>query len=144
MKAFVTNSVAAAAAIARPPNGRGSKWKPTTSPRLAAPIPLRKLRRSVRVSMIVMSALQSLCRFVDGRADPVVGRAAADISAHGRIDIGVGRFRSLLQKRRRRHQLPGLAITALRHVERDPGRAEGFRLTARDAFDGYDFTAFEG
>ena len=50
-----------------------------------------------------------------------IGRAAADVAAHGVVDVGVGRLRVLLEQRRRRHDLAGLAIAALRHLQLDPG-----------------------
>src|SRR5215207_5237277 len=68
-----------------------------------------------------MSRSQSLGGFLHGAANAVVGGAAADIAAHRRVDVRIGRFAILGQEADSRHDLPGLAIAALRHVELDPG-----------------------
>src|SRR5438067_353630 len=57
---------------------------------------------------------------VDRFADALIGAAAADVG-HRFVDVLVGRPRLLLQERRRRHDLAGLAVAALRHVDRGPG-----------------------
>src|SRR5579863_8164926 len=57
---------------------------------------------------------------VDCAADGVVGPAAADVSAHGFVDITVGGMAGLAEQRDRRHDLAGLAVAALRHVFLDP------------------------
>src|SRR5712692_6527356 len=56
---------------------------------------------------------------VDGRANALVGPAPADVR-HRVVDVLVGRLRIALQQRRRGHDLSGLAVTTLRHVERRP------------------------
>src|SRR4051812_22980858 len=48
-------------------------------------------------------------------ADALAGAAATDVG-HRLVDVLVGRVRLLLQQRRRRHDLAGLAVAALRHV----------------------------
>src|SRR6266545_1438250 len=58
------------------------------------------------------------------RPDALVGTAPADVG-HGVVDVLVGRLRFPLQQRRRGHDLPGLAVAALRHVERGPGLLHG-------------------
>ena len=60
-------------------------------------------------------------RAVDGRADALVGAAAADVAGHRGVDVGVGGLRLRGEQRRGRHDLAGLAVAALRHVELDPG-----------------------
>src|SRR5579864_4637246 len=57
---------------------------------------------------------------MDGLADALIGAATADIG-HRLLDVLVRRLRLLLQKRSRRHDLAGLAITALGNVDRGPG-----------------------
>src|SRR5262249_21012678 len=52
---------------------------------------------------------------LDGLADPQIGPAAADVAGHRTVDVGVGRMRVLGEQRRRRHDLAGLAVAALRH-----------------------------
>src|SRR6185437_11361740 len=70
---------------------------------------------------------------LDRRADALIGAAAADVAAHGEIDVGVGRLGGLGQERRGAHQLPGLAVAALRHVQLHPRRLQ--RVIAAEAFD---------
>src|SRR5687768_9677974 len=53
---------------------------------------------------------------VDRLADARIGAAAADVAVHGGIDVRVRRVRLLLEQRRGRHDLSGLAIAALRDV----------------------------
>ena len=57
---------------------------------------------------------------LDGRADALIGAAAADVAGHRRVDLGVGRMRLLGEERRRLHDLPDLAVAALGDVGRDP------------------------
>src|SRR5882672_732674 len=59
-------------------------------------------------------------RVLDRRANLVVGSAAADVAAHGLVDVGVARRAVLRDERSRAHDLAGLAIAALRHVILDP------------------------
>jgi len=59
-------------------------------------------------------------RHVYGRSYALVRAAAADIG-HRRVDVLIGRLRILCQQRRSGHDLPGLAIAALGHVELQPG-----------------------
>ena len=53
------------------------------------------------------------------------------------ISASVG-LRVLLQERHRRHDLPGLAVAALRHVLGEPGLLHGMPAVGRQAFDGGD------
>ena len=62
---------------------------------------------------------------MDGLADALVGAAAADVAAHGVVDVGVGGFRFLREQRDRGHDLAGLAVAALRNVFLDPGLLHG-------------------
>src|SRR5271154_6600137 len=71
---------------------------------------------------LVMSRSRSL---LDGGANAGIGPAAADVAVHRAVDVGVGRMRRLLQKRRGLHDLASLAIAALGHVERPPGLLHG-------------------
>src|SRR5205814_3879055 len=68
---------------------------------------------------------RAACRRVAGRqvhglADPLIGPAAADIG-HRRVDVRVGRLGIFLQQRCGGHDLAGLAVAALRYVDRGPG-----------------------
>src|SRR3954469_11879274 len=82
-----------------------------------------------------MSRSQGLGGFLHGAANALVGGAAAEIAAHRRIDVRVGGFAVLGQEADRRHDLPGLAIAALRHIELDPGVLNRLRDLAADALD---------
>ena len=52
---------------------------------------------------------------LDRLANADIGAAAADIARHRCVDIGIIRVRGTVEQRRRRHDLAGLAIAALRH-----------------------------
>lgn len=55
------------------------------------------------------------------RMNRVIGATAAEID-HRRVDLRIGRLGRLLEQRRRRHHLAGLAVTALSDLILDPGR----------------------
>src|SRR3954467_6003712 len=74
---------------------------------------------------------------VDRFADALIGAAAADVG-HRRVNVLVGRPRVLLQERRRRHDLAGPAVAALRHVDRRPGLLHRMRRVRRKPLDGDD------
>src|SRR5476649_2621226 len=71
---------------------------------------------------------------VDGGADPLIGTAAADVAAHGVVDVGVGGRLVRLEQRGGAHDLPALAVAALRHVD----------LVRLHRFDGGDLLADGG
>src|SRR5262245_44586657 len=98
---------------------RRGRPKPRSNPPPAAPVATRKLRLS-------MGHLRSC--LLDGCTNARVGAATADVAGHGAVDIGVARLRLCREQRARRHDLAGLAITALNHIEREPG---GLDLPAR-------------
>src|SRR5260370_17046332 len=70
-----------------------------------------------------------------GRPDAVIGAAPADIG-HRFVDVLVGRFRRSFEQRRRRHDLTGLAIAALRDVDRRPRFLYGMRAGGGGAVEG--------
>src|SRR5438105_11390346 len=81
--------------------------------------PLRTPRRLTFSMKYVMS--RSRGSQADSCLDALITAASTDVAGHGGVDLvgrGVGR---LCQKRRRLHDLPGLAVAALRHVYRPPG-----------------------
>ena len=65
---------------------------------------------------------------------------------HVRVDLRVGRLRSACKQRRRAHDLPGLAVTALRDVLFDPGLLHGRQRRAlrRQTLDRRDLLADRG
>src|SRR3989442_14970985 len=95
----------------------GPVLKPTRSPPPSAALALRNCRRE---RSTVMSG-PFLGRVLDSLADSHISAAAADVPRHGGVDIAIGRVGVGREQRRRGHDLAGLAIAALRHLERDPG-----------------------
>src|SRR4029077_10237332 len=72
---------------------------------------------------------------LDGGGDALVGAAAADIPAHRAVDLVLGRVLAGGEKRRGLHDLTGLAIAALRHIQGAPGllhRVVALRIEALD------------
>jgi len=75
---------------------------------------------------------------VDGGANALIGSATTDV-CHRLVDVGIGGLGLLGDQRRRRHQLAGLAVAALEHVDIEPGllqRLSGLRFA--DRLDGRD------
>src|SRR4030095_16246946 len=121
------------------PNGRRT---PMARPPAAAAVPTMKLRREkFRASVLTLSSFISRLlpagRPVHRLANAVMGAAAADVG-HGVVDVPIGRFGLLLQEGRRGHDLAGLAVAALWHVDRRPGFLHGVRAGGRQTFDGDD------
>src|SRR6266853_13926 len=58
---------------------------------------------------------------VDRFADTYIGSTAADVAAHGIIDVGIARMWIACQERRSRHDLSGLAVAALDDLMVKPG-----------------------
>src|SRR5436305_6362863 len=92
---------------------------PTTNVRRESFWPLPKI-----IFFMVAPSCPALCSYggacrASGKmhrlADALIRPAAANVG-HRLVDVGVGRLRLLLQKRGGRHDLPGLAVTALWHV----------------------------
>src|SRR5947199_6868826 len=72
-----------------------------------------------------------------GRADALIGAAATDIG-HRLVDVLVGRLRLAGEQRGGGHDLAGLAIAALRYVDRGPRLLHGMRGVGREPLDGDD------
>ena len=70
-------------------------------------------------------------------ADARIRAAAAHVAAHRCVDVRIGRVRLLLEQRCGRHELAGLAVTALRDVVLDPCGLQRMQLAvgACEAFD---------
>src|SRR6185312_10073035 len=80
--------------------------KPIASPPPTAAAPMRKRLREAAPALgdklckdvTNISASQALGGFLHGTADALVGRAAAQISAHRAIDIAIGRLAVVRQE----------------------------------------------
>src|SRR5215467_6097330 len=121
------------------------KGMPSASPPPAAAEPTMNLRREGFAMFVLMVVSPSgFLRHVGGhvhrRPDALVGAATADVG-HRLVDIRVSRLGLLREERRRGHDLAGLAIAALRHVDCGPGLLHGMRAVARQALDGDDLVA---
>src|SRR6266705_3345174 len=112
---------AAAAATADPMNG---SLNPSARPPPAAAELTMNLRRErlvvLPLSVFFMVVSSGFLRHVSGhvhaRTDALISAAAADVG-HRRVDVCVRRVGVFLEQRRSRHDLPGLAVAALRYVE---------------------------
>src|SRR5687767_4702622 len=76
-----------------------------------------------------------LGRTMNRLADARIGSAAADVAGHRAVDIGVAGFGVLLEQRDGGHDLAGLAVTALGHVQLDPRLLHRVAAIARQTFD---------
>src|SRR3989440_12087485 len=110
-RALGANAAAAPPRIACGPVA--GRWKPMTRP--ATPAVSRNSRR------VICGALmsRSLRGAMDGGADALVRATATDVG-HRRVDVGVGGMRSFREQRRGGHDLPRLAVAALRDALLDP------------------------
>src|SRR3989475_3251189 len=113
MKALGVNVAPAAPSAVR----AAPVLKPIRSPPPSAALALRNCRRE---RSTVMSG-PFLGRVLDSLADSHISAAAADVPRHGGVDIAIARVGLGGEQRRRGHDLAGLAIAALRHLQLDPG-----------------------
>src|SRR5271165_2398866 len=115
MNAFGAKGAFAGAASA------SGRWKPTTrAPPTASPACRNPRRVSEASASASISAGLILCSMFDRLAYAHVGAAAADISRHGRIDIGIFRVRGAVEQGGCRHDLSGLAVAALDDLQVQP------------------------
>src|SRR6266446_9954741 len=133
-QAWTSAPASAALCASADPDPNGGRT-PMARPPAAAAVPTMKLRRE-KFSFF-MSRLLPAGRHVYRRANALIGAAPADVGHHV-VDVPVGRFGLLPQEGRRGHDLPGLAVAALRHVELRPGLLHGMGAGGRQAFDGDD------
>ena len=77
----------------------------------------------------------------DRLLDAGIGHAAAEIAVHVRDYFVLGRIGVLGEQRRRLHDLPGLAVAALRNLLGDPRLLQRMVALGAEAFDGGDFLA---
>src|ERR1700728_180112 len=76
-------------------------------------------------------------------ADSRIGAAAAYVAGHCSVDVRVAGSGVVLEQCRRGHDLSGLTIAALRHVEFDPGPLQRVTAALRKALDRRDSFSFE-
>ena len=90
--------------------------------------------------------LASLSRSgVNGFANTQIGAAAAQIAAHGLIDVCIGGMRIRGEQGRGRHDLAGLTVATLRNVVFDPCGLHGRELSVlRQSFDSGDALVLYG
>src|SRR5688572_28981441 len=75
------------------------------------------------------------CGPLDRFANTYVSATAAQVALHRRVDLGVTRLRRSRQQRRRRHDLPRLAVATLRDVQFLPRRLHGMTPVGRQPLD---------
>ena len=71
--------------------------------------------------MVIVMAQPSLDACSTAAMMLVIGAAAADVAVHVLDDLGAVRLLVGRQQLGRLHDLAGLAVAALRHLQRDPG-----------------------
>src|SRR2546425_3200298 len=122
-------------------NPRRRRRSPITRPPATAAPPTRKLRR-LRFSRIAAISCPS-CRGLDRRTNPLIGAAATDVASHRLVDIVIGGLRGLGEQAGCLHDLPTLAVAALRDVQAAPRGLDVLadRCSA-DPLDGRDLLAF--
>ena len=76
-------------------------------------------------------------------ADARVGSAAAEISRHGVINVGIRWVCVHGEQRRGAHHLSRLAVTALRDLHLEPRALHGMREVGRQPLDGRDALALD-
>src|ERR1700728_2074391 len=80
---------------------------------------------------------------MNGAAQTLISATAANIGDIG-VDIGIGRTGKLFEERDRGHDLPRLAVAALRNVFRNPGALHRMAIVRGEAFDGGNLRAIKG
>ena len=110
---------------------------PTAMQNAIPPKPARTPRRERLVSIMFMAQALPRCA-LDGGDDAVIGPTAADIAVHVGDDVGARGLGILGEQLRGLHDLPGLAVAALRHLFDDPGLLQRVGGIGRQAFDGDD------
>src|SRR5712692_5267953 len=112
------------------------------SPADAAEVIFTKSRRftfTTRMSHLLRGAM-------DRTPDPHVGAAAAEIAAHGLVDLRVGRLLCFQQEAGGRHDLSRLTVAALRDVLGHPRFLQRMRAVGRKTLnccDPFPYNIFE-
>src|SRR2546425_6262069 len=116
IKALGVNAAAAAPI-------EGPVLKPMRSPPPSTALALRNCRRerSTVMSGPFLAVRRTMRRALDSLVDSHISTAATDVPRHRGVDIAICRVGVGREQRRRGHDLAGLAIAALRHLQLDPG-----------------------
>src|SRR5258706_10517596 len=140
MKALGANAEAFSAASAM----EGSIVNPINRPPPREAPAARNWRRVVMSAPLLVVA-RTLRRALDSFADSHISAAAANVPRHGGVDIAIGRARLGGEQCRCGHDLAGLAITALRRFQLDPGLLDLLaRRRSANGLDGGDALAGGG
>src|ERR1700722_628579 len=99
------------------------------------------LRSSLPNSILPMTSRSLLGGALDGAEDARIGAAAADIAIHVANDVVAARILVGRKQRRGLHDLAGLAVAALRHLQIEPGLLQRMVAIGRQPFDGGDALA---
>src|SRR6266851_6757590 len=121
----------------------------TINPMPSPPDTRRKSRRDIEPDAMrfrgrMASAFQRRRSLMDGRANSHIGGAAAHVTRHRMVDVGIRRIADPGEQRCGGHDLSRLAVTALRDVETDPGGLHRIGDLSLQAFDRDDLRAFDG
>src|SRR4030088_156578 len=119
---------------------------PSAKPPPAVSAVATNWRRERVVSVIMLpsfSRAHQSCRAMHRAAEPLIGAATADIGEIS-VDISVGRGRIGLEIGRGRHDLAGLAVTALRDLFAQPRLLHRMPAVGREPLDGGDLFACDG
>src|SRR5690606_8204208 len=87
------------------------------------------------------SRFRQLGGVMNGLAYPRIGAAAAQVTCHRSVDVLVGGIGGAGEQGRGGHDLPRLAVAALRNGMFDPCPLHGVTGVSRQAFDGSDLPA---
>src|SRR5580700_6527608 len=127
----------ASAAAGRTNNAPGmlkakvSPAEPARKPRRDnAPFGLRSI---LPMNSLPMASRSLLGGALDGAEDAWISAATADIAIHVANDVVAARILVIRQQCRGLHDLPGLAITALRHLQIEPGLLQRMVAIGRQA-----------
>ena len=104
-----------------------------------------RLHGSASVSFLWAAAGGAACGgLVDGLTDARIGSATAEVAVHRGVDLGVRGMGRVGQQRDGRHDLAGLAVAALGHVELLPCHLDRVGAVGREALDGGDGPVADG
>src|SRR5271169_886987 len=139
MNAFGANWSALFADCFTSSAARSGRWKASVNP--AAKPPARTPRREggcARFWIVCMAASLRpgfACGALDRVANAHIGAAAADVTRHRRVDIGIVRMGNVREQGSCRHDLARLAIAALDNFQIEPGFLHlGSRRCCTDTF----------